>query len=230
MSTREQVAQMLLRDVQGLDLSDQESQTMQNLDSTFNNDVFGADDPVARAGLSTLNVELTVANGQQLGNAATGLTLFSAGDASAAALPTGLVTPVIATYREWINYFIANPAQIVSINAMSNESSTTGAPLLSSMTFSPARVTPFGLQMSNQVNGRTYQTTQDFQANRLTVPVSMVIDGFTRLVMTSAVNASGAAITVNLAILFKKIAQARAPIMGGAQVVKPGGRGIANVK
>lgn len=193
-------------------------------------EIFGADDPIKRAGLTTLAVQLTIANLQQLGNAATGLDLFRNTDLSAAALPTGVVAPVLADYISTIKYFLASPSLLQSIVIQSNESATGGAPVLSSLRISPKRVTPFGSNMANQVAVQSYMTTQDFQANRCTIPIKVALDTFTFLNLVSDVNNSGAAVTLNITLMIGKRVQAAQQLKGQPVRVLPGGRGPVNAK
>lgn len=226
--TRQQLAEALLLDVQGLDTPKPTSRknlpTMRShgYDSDLNDDeAFGADDPVKRAGLSTLAIQLSIAN-----TAALSLDLFKSDDLDAAALPTGVVSPVIAPYKNIIKYLLANPSQLQSIVIQSNESATGGAPVLSSLRISPKRVTPFGMNASNEIRVQSYQTTQDFQANRITVPLAVILDAFSFLNLVSDVNSSGAAVVLNLTLMIGKRAQASQPLKQGAPMrIAPGGRG-----
>lgn len=230
--TRAEYANLLLLDVAGLDDDEQlhphpnqEYQQMRNFDSDLqDDDVFGADDPVKAAGLSTLPVQLTIAVSQQLGNAAAGLNLFIVNDVDAAALPTGVVSPVLAEYKNIIKFVLANPSQLRSVVIQSNESATGGAPVLSSLRIAPQRITPFGLNSANEIRVQSYQTTQDFQANRITIPLSMGLDAFTFLNFKSDVNGSGAIVTLNLTLMVGKRAQGRAGLKA-PMMVRPGGRG-----
>lgn len=194
-------------------------------------EIFGVDDPVRRAGLSTLIIQLTIANLQQLGNAATGVTLFSQADASAAALPTGIASPVLATYTGIVKYLLSNPSLIQSVSFTSSEATSTGGPLLSSLVLTPQRQTPFGLQNSNAIQLQAYQTTQDFQPTRSTVPLRMIVDGFSTLNLTSATNNSGGTVTINCVFFFGKRVEGRKQLKGGSpMVMRPGGRGPAPVR
>lgn len=239
--TREEYANALLLDVAGLDSAPAESQPRntrkqtnmrQNFDADVSDDeLFGADDPVKQAGLSTLPVQLTIANAQQLGNSANGLDLFKVDDVDAAALPTGVVSPALAAYKNVIKYLLANPSQLRSIVISSNESATGGAPVLSSVRINPKRVTPFGLQTANEIRVQAYQTTQDFQANRITIPLSVGLDAFTFLNLVSDVNGSGGAVTLNLTLMVGKRAQAKQALKNAAPMrVMPGGRGPVAIK
>lgn len=184
-------------------------------------DAFGADDPVKRAGLSTLRVQLSIAN-----LAALSLDLFKSDDLDAAALPTGVVSPVLAPYKNVIKYLTSNPSALQSVVIASSESASTGAPLLSSLVISPKRVTPFGMNNSNQVSAQSYQTTQDFQANRITIPLAVALDGFSFLNMVTDTNNSGAAVTFNVTLMIGRRNQARAGLKQAAPMrVLPGGRG-----
>lgn len=204
-------------------------QNVQGFDSQFQDDeAFGADDPVKRAGFSTLPLQLTITNAQQLGNAAAGLDLFKVNDVDAAALPTGVASPVIADYKNIIKYLLANPSQLQSIVIQSNESATGGAPVLGSLRISPKRVTPFGMNCANEVRIQSYQTTQDFQANRVTIPLSVPLDAFTFLNLISDTNASGATVLLNLTLMIGRRVEGRNQIRPGAQPMtqRPGGRGM----
>lgn len=194
-------------------------------------EVFGVDDPVKRAGLSTLTIQLTIANAQVLGNAAAGVNLFDATDVDAAALPTGIATPTLANYKLIVKYLLASPALLQSISFISSETTSSGAPLLSSLILTPQRVTPFGLQNANAIQLQSYQTTQDFQVTRSTVPLRTILDGFSRLNLTSGTNASGGTITINCVFFIGKRVEARKQIKGGpAMTMRPGGRGPTPVK
>jgi len=194
-------------------------------------EVFGVDDPVKRAGLSTLTIQLTIANAQQLGNATTGVNLFDATDLDAAALPTGIASPAIASYKLICKYLLASPALLQSISFNSSEAPSTNAPLLASLILTPQRVTPFGLTNANQIQLQSYQTTQDFQVARSTVPLRTILDGFSRLNLTSAVNGSGATVTINVVFFIGRRVEARRAIKGGpAMTMRPGGRGPAPVR
>lgn len=228
--TPEQYAETLLLDVQGLDDNQPQTRktpTMRNFDAQSPDDEqFGADDPVKQAGLSTLALQLSIANG-----AALNVNLFTITDLAAAALPTGLISPTIANYRDAIAYFHANPARTASMLFASNESASAGAPVLASIQVAPTRKTPFGLQTSNSTRIQSYQTTQDFQANRVTLPLAIPLDTFTSLSVTSDTNNSGAAVIINLTIMFgKRIDQRRGLGAGGQQVaMRPNGRGVVQV-
>ncbi len=194
-------------------------------------EIFGVDDPVKRAGLSTLTIQLTIANAQTLGNAATGVNLFDATDVDAAALPTGVAAPTLANYKLIVKYLLASPALLQSISFTSSETASSGAPLLSSLILTPQRVTPFGLQNANQIQLQAYQTTQDFQVQRSTVPLRTILDGFSRLNLTSATNASGGTVTINCVFFIGKRVEARRQIKGGpAMAMRPGGRGPVPVR
>lgn len=228
--TREEYAEALLLDVQGLDLdtpNKERTPMSYGYDSDVNDDeVFGADDPVKAAGLSTLPVQLTIAN-----LAALSLDLFKVDDVDAAALPTGVASPVIASYKNIIKYLLASPSQLQSIIIQSNESATGGAPVLSSLRIAPKRVTPFGANTSNEIRVQSYQTTQDFQANRVTIPLKVALDAFTFLNMVSDTNNSGSAVTLNVTFMVGRRVQNRKQLSGGAPMrVLPGGRGPVPVK
>lgn len=192
-------------------------------------EIFGADDPIKRAGLTTLAIQLTIANAAQLGGAATGLDLFKNTDLAAAALPTGVVLPALADYKSTIAYFLASPSLLQSIVIQSNESAVTGAPVLASLKISPKRVTPFGSNMANQIQVQSYMTTQDFQANRITIPLKVALDTFSFLNLVSDVNTSGAAVTLNVTLMIGKRVQAAKQLKGQPVRVLPGGRGPVNV-
>lgn len=196
-------------------------------DSDFGDEAFGADDPVKRAGFSTLPVQLTIANAQQLANSATGLDLFKVDDVDAAALPTGVASPALASYKNIIKYLMANPSQLQSIVIQSNESATGGAPVLGSLRISPKRVTPFGMNCANEVRIQSYQTTQDFQANRVTIPLAVPLDSFTFLNLISDTNTSGATVLLNLTLMIGRRVEGRRQIPRGAAPMtqRPGGRG-----
>ena len=199
-------------------------------DDNADDSVFGADDPIKRAGLSTIPIQLTITNAQQLGNAATGLNLFDATDIDATALPTGIATPTLANYKLIVKYLSMNPAILQSVMFSSNEAASTGAPVLASLLLTPQRVTPFGLTNANQIQLQAYQTTQDFQVGRTTVPLRAVIDGFTRLNLVSAVNGSGATVLITCTFFFGKRAEGRKQLKGGGMItMRPGGRGPAPV-
>lgn len=231
--TREEYAEALLLDVQGLDTPTNETEReniMSNgygYDSDISDDeVFGADDPVKAAGLSTLPVQLTIANA-----AALSLDLFKSDDVDAAALPTGIASPLIAPYKNIIKYLLANPSQLQSVIIQSNESATGGAPVLSSLRISPKRVTPFGANSSNEIRVQSYQTTQDFQANRVTIPLRVALDAFTFLNLVSDTNGSGSTVTLNVTFMIGRRVQNRKQLSGGAPMrVLPGGRGPVPVK
>lgn len=219
---RQAYADLLMRDVRGLEGNEGQGQTMNEFDNDdeLGGD-FGADDPIKRAGFSTLPVTITVAN-----LAALNLALFSNVDADAAALPTGLTAPLIAPYKSLIRYLLSNPSQVQSIIIMSNEAVSTGAPLLASLKVTPTRTTPFGLTCGNEVRAQSYQTTQDFQANRITIPMTAALDGFTTLVCTSDTNNSGASVIFNVTFLIGKRVENRKNIRGSQPMtVAPGGRG-----
>lgn len=226
--TRQEYAEALLLDVQGLDIPTRHFQrknenTMRanGFDADMHDDVFGADDPVKRAGLSTLPIQLTIANA-----AALNLDLFKVTDQQAAALPTGVVSPALASYRDTINYLLASPSQLQSIVIQSNESATGGAPVLSSLRIAPVRSTPFGMNTSNEIRVQSYQTTQDFQANRITIPLSVALDAFTFLRFTSDTNGSGSAVTINVTLMVGRRVQASAQLKQAAPMrMAPGGRG-----
>ena len=214
--TREEMANALLRDAQGLD--------GQGYDATMNPDSFGADDPISRGGLSTLAIQFSIANAASLDVA-----LFSQEHLDNAALPTGLASPAIANYKALLRYLQANPSQVRSILLASSEASSS-APVLASMSLSPTRSTPFGLSASNQLLVQSFQTTQDFQANRITIPVSLTVDAFSYIRVQSGVNGSGGAITINATILFGVRREARKMVPAGQPlVVRPGGRGPASI-
>ena len=101
-----------------------------------------------------------------------------------------------------------------------------GAPLLASLKVTPTRQTPFGLTCGNETRVQSYQTTQDFQANRVTVPMQVTLDGFTFLALTTDVNGSGATVTFNVTFLIGRRVENRKNIRGGAPMtMAPGGRG-----
>lgn len=223
---RAELASLLMRDVQGLDLPSNERNSNMNGygydgESDGLGEDFGADDPIKRAGFSTLPIQITVANAASLN-----LNLFSNVDVDAAALPTGLASPTLANYKSLVKYLLANPSQMQSVIVMSNEAVSTGAPLLASLKVTPTRNTPFGLTCGNETRVQSYQTTQDFQANRVTVPMQATLDGFTYLACTSDANASGGTITFNLTFLIGRRVENRKNIRGGAPMtMAPGGRG-----
>ena len=231
--TREELAEALLLDVQGLDTNTNQARdtnTMGNgygYDSDVSDDeIFGADDPVKAVGLSTLPIQLQVANAASLN-----VDLFKTSDLAAAALPTGILSPAIASYRDIIAYVLANPSLLQSITITTNESSTGGAPVLSSLRISPKRVTPFGANTSNEIRVQSYQTTQDFQSNRTSIPLKVALDSFTYLNFTSDVNGSGAAVTFNVTFFIGRRVQNRKQLSGGAPMRQlPGGRGPVPVK
>lgn len=200
---------------------------MRNYDSDGGDDGedFGADDPIKRAGFSTLPITLQVANA-----AALSVNLFSQLDVDAAALPTGVTAPVLASYKGIVKYLLANPAQVQSVILASNESASTGAPLLASLRITPTRASPFGLSCGNEIRAQSYQTTQDFQANRITIPMSAALDGFTSLVLASDTNGSGATVTFNVTFLVGKRVEGRRNIQRASPVaVAAGGRGVRPV-
>ena len=204
---------------------------MHGYDSDSDDNAFGADDPIKRGGLSSLTIQLKVTNAQQLGNAAAGVNLFDQADVDAAALPTGINTPVLASYKKAVKYFLANPSLLQSIVFASNEADSTGAVVMQSFSIIPTRSTPFASQQSNALPLQQYQTTQDFKANRTTVPLRAVIDGFTLINITSAVNATGADVLVNCVFFFGARVENRKQIKGGSPLVmRPGGRGPVAVK
>lgn len=224
---RRAYADLLMRDVQGLEGANANMNPGYGYDGDaagFGDD-FGADDPIKRAGYSTLPITLQVANA-----AALAVTLFSNTDVDAAALPTGVTAPVLASYKSIVKYLLANPAQVNSVILQSNESASTGAPLLSSLRITPTRTTPFGLTCGNEIRAQSYQTTQDFQANRITIPMSAILDGFTTLVLASDTNGSGATVTFNVTFLVgKRVENRRSITPSGPVAVAAGGRGVRAV-
>lgn len=224
--TREEYAEALLQNVQGFDNDPRDNPNMNQFDSDVSDeDAFGADDPVKSAGLSTLPIQLTIANAASLS-----LDLFRVDDLSAAALPTGIASPVIAAYRNIIAYLLASASMLQSIIIQSNESATGGAPVLSSLRIAPKRVTPFGLSASNEVRVQSYQTTQDFQANRATIPLKVALDSFSFLNLVTDVNGSGATVTLNLTFLIGRRTDNRKQLKGGTPLaMRPGGRGVVAV-
>jgi len=219
---RDEYAEALMMDVHGFDAA-HEDMTMEQFDSDsqFGDETFGADDPVKAAGLSTIPIQLTIANA-----AALSLDLMKIDDLAAAALPTGVASPAIAAYRNLIAYVQANPCQLQSIVIGSSESATGGAPVLQSLRISPKRVTPFGANFANEVRAQSYQTTQDFQANRATIPLSVGLDGFTFLNMVTDTNNSGATVTLNVTLMVGRRADGRKQLRKApAMAMRPGGRG-----
>lgn len=212
MPTREEYAEMLTADMHGYD-------------AEMDYEAFGADDPIKRGGLSTLPIQLSIANLASLS-----VELFSQADVDAAALPTGIASPSLADYKKAVRYFLANPAMLQSINLSSSETSTGGAPVLQSLKVQPIRDTPFGLNCSNELQLQAVQTTHDFQANRSTMPLKVVIDGFTKLKLVTAQNNSGATITINAVFYFGARVENRKQLRGGAPLaIRPGGRGPAPI-
>jgi hypothetical protein len=232
--TRQELAEALLLDVQGLDESNPPPRNTRKknimgpygYDSEMqDDDVFGADDPVKRAGLSTLPIQISIANAASLS-----LDLFKSDDLDAAALPTGVVSPALAGYKNVIKDLLASPSQLQSIVIQSNESATGGAPVLSSLRIAPKRVTPFGMNASNEIRVQSYQTTQDFQANRITIPLKVALDAFSFLNMVSDVNASGSAVVLNITLMIGRRMNAAAGLKGSPMRVLPGGRGPVPLK
>ena len=227
--TREQYAEMLLRDVQGLDTTPNEG--TRPMSYGFDNDspedeLFGADDPVKRAGLSTLPIQFTIANLASLN-----VDLLKVDDLALAALPTGVSSPVVAAYTNIVKYLLANPSRLQSVIIQSNETATGGAPVLSSLRINPKRVTPFGLNSANEIRVQSYQTTQDFQANRVTIPLAVSLDAFTFLNFVSDQNTSGASVVMNVTLMIGRRNESRKNLKGGGPVaMRPGGRGPTAVR
>lgn len=220
--TRQEAAAMLLNGQAGF-----EGQGYDDLAGGV--DAFGADDPISNKGLSSLIIQLTIANAQQIGNAATGVDVFRQTDTDAAALPTGVASPAIAGYKTIIRYLLSNPSQIRSILIQSSE--TGSAPVLSSLQITPTRSSPFGMTYANALYAQSYQTTQDYQAGRITIPLTATLDGFSYLNFVSAVNASGATVTLNVTFLVGRRAEIRRNVSNAAPLtVRPGGRGPASVR
>lgn len=218
MPNREEMAAALMRDMQGLDGAQFDPEGPE----------FGADDPISRGGLTTLAVQMSVANA-----AALDVNLFDQAHNDNAALPTGLVSvngvATIAEYKKLLRYLLTSPSQIRSILIQSSESAS-AAPVLASMQITPTRSNSFGLSMSNTKLLQSYQTTQDFQANRVTLPMVVTVDSFTYVRFLTGTNNSGSTVTFNLSVIFGQRAEARKQI-GGARgvVIRPGGRGPAAV-
>lgn len=212
------MAAALLRDAQGFEGN--------GYDDDMGDEFFSADDPIKRAGISNLLVQLTVAN-----LASIDVNLFSQEHLDNAALPTNIASPVLADYKRLVRYLQANPSQVVSLLIQSSETTTSGAPLLASMTITPTRTTPFGASFSNQILVQAYQSTQDFQVTRATIPMKAGLDAFSFLRIQTGANASGGTVTFNVTVLVGKRAEIRRQVKGGTAVVmRPGGRGPAPVK
>lgn len=223
--TREEAAAALMRDAHGLDGGagfDPEGPEF------FDAGGMGADDPQTRAGLTTLEAALLVANGASLD-----LDLFSQKHLDNVGLPTGLVSigngATLADYKEVLRYLQSNPSQIRTILITTSEANN-NAPLLASMTLTPTRKNIFGVSMSNTRNVRTIQTTGDFQANRATFPLVLPLDTITFLNMKTGINGSGDDVNINLAFLIGKRVEVRKSLPSAKPlVVRPGGRGVAAV-
>jgi hypothetical protein len=221
--TREEAAQLLLKDAHGLDGG------ANNFDPD-GPEFFGlgADDPQSRAGISTIPASLLVAAGASLD-----LDLFRGRHLDSVALPTGLTSiatgATLSDYKDLLRYVFSNPMMVLSLLFTSSETQAS-APLLSSILITPTRRNPQGLVVQNQRQLRTVQTTADFQANRATFPLALPLDGITYVNFTSDVNLSGADVTVNLAILIGKRVEMRKQLGRGVPVApRPGGRGVAAV-
>lgn len=219
--SRDEAAAALLRDAQGLDGGS-------GFDPEGPEFSFGADDPMSRAGLTTLSASIEVANA-----AALDLDLFDQAHLDNVALPTGLVSigsgSTIADYKQVLRYFQSNPSQVRSMLITSSETST-DAPLLAGMTITPTRNNPFGVSMSNQRLVRSVQTTADFQANRVTFPISLALDTITFMNLATETNNSGSTVTFNIAFMIGRRAEVRRTIAPAKPlVIRPGGRGPAPV-
>lgn len=222
MPSREELAAAMMRDVQGLDA--------RGYDVAQDPDEFGADDPIKRAGLSTIQILFTQASGTALA-----VNLFAESDLDNASLPTGLTSvngsATVGAYHRMIRYLQANPAQIHSVLIQSSETASGGAPILSTMTITPTRITPFGLNTSNQLLVNSFQTTQDFQANRVSVPLVAALDAFSYLAFATATQSTGSPITFTTTLFFGKRQEIRAGVRRGTPMaVRPGGRGMVPVK
>jgi len=156
------------------------------LDNSY---VFGADSPQAtdtltQQNLSTLQVVLFAASGTKLSQS-----VFNGADLAITALPTGITSPDVASYRQIIRYFMANASQLRSLQITSSESSSS-APQLLSMGVTPTRSTPFLGSNSNTTLVSTAKTPQDYQQNMATFSLAVNIDTITYLNFTTGVTAS----------------------------------------
>lgn len=169
--------------------------------------------PLNSADLSNFQVVLRV-----LEDALFAVNVFNGGDLGGVALPTQVIGPVNAEYQQMIRYFMANPSLLQFMNISSSESNTS-APVLNSMAVTPTRVTPFGGAQSNRQFFASFKTPQDYQLNRVVVPLRERLDTITFLRFTST-DPAPADVDITITFYFSERAEVR-------QVIQPSGPNYA---
>lgn len=114
--------------------------------------------------------------------------------------------------------FIAEvgPWRIVSWNFTAADSPAT----LSGMRIIPRRITPFGEDGQKSINVNSYLSADQFQTDRVNVPVAVTVDGYTGVMITNPSNATPASYSV--AVMFKSRLDKRLEVAASPPVVMRG--------
>jgi hypothetical protein len=109
------------------------------------------------------------------------------------------VTPEVNTFTAAeVASFIAEtgPYRVLSWNVTAADTPAT----ISTMRLIPRRITPFGEDSQKSFTINTYLSAEQFQTDRVNIPVAVTIDGYTGVMITQTANATPASYSV--AVMF----------------------------
>lgn len=138
----------------------------------------------------------------------------------AATYALATITPSVLYYTnaEIAQTLLANPSQLRNLNVTQADSAATVA----SIVVRPTRATIYGENATVEIQASGFQTPQDFQATRVQIPMDVVMDGATPVVITNDSNATPASYKITFTFGLGPSRGAEVPNYGPATIRSPG--------
>ena len=108
------------------------------------------------------------------------------------------VTPAVTRFSnaQVADFLTWNPLNLRNVNIVS-VSGTDAAAAASSIEARPYRITPMGQENTELVAATSFQTSVDFQTNRVQIPLSLTVDGFSYIRVLNEAQATAVKYTVS---------------------------------
>lgn len=134
---------------------------------------------------------------------------------SGAALAT--VTPDVSSFSaaQVGEYFSLNPMNLRNANITGADVAAT----VTSLTIRPTRSDPFGSEQTGLVRAQSFLNAGDFQTDRVNIPLSETMDGYSKIRIVNTANATPASYNVSFTFGPRMDRRSEVPNLGGAVIV-----------
>lgn len=135
------------------------------------------------------------------------------------------VTPAVTRYSnaQVADFLTFNPLPLRNANIVSVAGADASA-AASSIEAQPFRITPMGQQATDVIAATSFQTSVDYQTNRVQIPMALAVDGYSYLRIINAAQATAVTYTVSFTFGPRLDRRLEIPEAGAAVINSPGAR------